>query len=172
MQFSSFLFVQNCDENSGNKLLNVCRAQGLCDLWHKYCLTPYVNENHKRPQWSLLLPISLFVTSETPVGWTLRYAEYRSFDLCLTVNIHTFQNAVCTALHECFLPAQWRCHTGTCLKLQPHSPALEPLEETGGNPWLTKKNNSSPTLWSALLWVTPVCDDNERRKEGNDFVSD
>lgn len=96
--------------------------------------------------------------------------QSRSFDLCPTVNIHTVQNAVCAALHGCFLPAQWRCHTGTCLKPHPHpphpiTPTLEPLEET----WGGKKTQ---TLWSALLWVTPVCDDNESGKEGNDFVSD
>lgn len=100
--------------------------------------------------------------------------QSRCFDICLTVKIHTLQNAVCPALHERFLPAQWRCHTGTCGKLQPHSPPLEPLENTGGNPSLIK-NNTSPSprlLWSELLWVPTVCDDNESRKEGNDFVSD
>ncbi len=100
--------------------------------------------------------------------------QSRCFDICLTVNIHTLDNAVCAALHECFLPAQWRCHTGTCGRLQPHSQPLEPLKNTGGNPSLIKNNASSSPwlLWSALLWVPPVCDDNESRKEGDDFVSD
>lgn len=100
--------------------------------------------------------------------------QSRCFDICLTVKIHTLQNAVCTAPHECFLPAQWRCHTETCGELQPHSLPLGPLENTGGNPSLIKyKTIPSPwLLWSALLWVPTVCDDNEDRKEGNDFVSD
>lgn len=65
--------------------------------------------------------------------------QSRCFDICLTVKIHTLQNAVCTALHECFHPAQWRCHTEACGKLQPHSPPLGPLENTGGNPSLIIK---------------------------------
>lgn len=102
--------------------------------------------------------------------------QSRSFDICLTVNSGTLHNAVCAALPpQCFLPAQWRCHTGTCGKLQPHSQPPEPLENTGGNPSLIKKTQYLPfpwLLWSALLWAPPACDDNESRKEGNDFVSD
>lgn len=116
--------------------------------------------------------VSLFLPIE-PGGLDVDM-QSRCFDICLTVNIHALQNAVCPALHECFLPAQWRCHTGTCGKLQLHSPTLETPEDTGESPSLIH-NNASPSprlLWSALLWVPPVCDDNESRKEGNDFVSD
>lgn len=40
------------------------------------------------------------------------------------------------------------------------------------NPIVDNKNNISPAPPSALLWALPGCDDDERMKEGNDFVGD
>ena len=122
------------------------------------CLLPSQWKSHSH--WSLWLLISLFLTSE---GWWVGLCHMQSwhFDLCLTVNINPFHDAFCTALHPFFSPSTMEMlHRDT-------------TSGGTGRKALTNENNSaSPALWSALVWVPPTCDDNESRKEGNDFVSD
>lgn len=106
------VIVYYCRQSKGTKTVNESLNQLVCEaLW---------------------LPVSLFPNRRDPRCAGCCDMQSGSFDLCPTVNIHTLRNAGCTALHGCFLPAQWRCHTGTRLKPWALLPILEPQEETGG----------------------------------------
>lgn len=98
--------------------------------------------------------------------------QSRCFDICPTVKIHTLQKAVCPRAAWVFSPCTMEMSHWDMWKA---TAPLEPLENTGGNPSLTKKkkHNTSHSYCKVCSCVCPaVCDDNVSRKEGNDFVSD
>lgn len=69
--------------------------------------------------------------------------QSRSFDICLSVRIHTLQNAVvCAALRDVFSPHNGDVTQGHVETTAPFC-APGPLENTGGNPSLIKNNTSS-----------------------------
>lgn len=80
-------------------------------------------QQHKKEESSSGKPVPFCLIVSNQWTWAVPRWDMQSscFDICLTVKNHTLQTAVSAALHGGFLTAQWRCHTGTCWELQPHS---------------------------------------------------
>lgn len=102
------------------------------------------SESHYRR--SLLCPSLLFCDHWNLLAWTFWYLKQRlGFMLCCQYS---------------------------CVNTHLHSLSLLSLKKTMPKPIIDNKNNVSSALPSALLRALPGYDDDGRRKEDNDFLSD
>lgn len=72
-------------------------SSGLCNLWHIYCLTSEVTQNHSGPRWSRFL-LPLIVSTHWTFWLGCCDMQSRCFDICPTVNIHALSAPPCVAV--------------------------------------------------------------------------